>query len=367
MAETLRYPFDDADDYEGAVVFEVVDEDAMRFVSSQNSAAETRTSISDTEVDEYIESRKGILDQLGGVADSLLGSGSEEQSAAQLSEERDKARKEMMDLRAVKGTAPTAKSTIENVITKDNAYRVKLYLPQAFQIQDQVNFENFELGILGATAEKAMKEAAAAGRSVGIMGAAKQGISAAAGAGASLLSSGGQIDINNSTAALVAAQTIQAVGKMGIPYISAVAPAVTAAVRSTAGVQVNPNLRALFKDVPLRQFNFAFTMIPTSRAEASTVRKIIRHFREEMYPEGLDYAGINYGYKFPNRFLIRAQYKRADIPGIKFVPAYLTSVSTAYNDQTMGMHDDGHFTSTTISLAFTESKPLMKQHIKENY
>ena len=47
MAETLRYPFDDADDYEGSVVFEVVDEDAMRFVSSQNSAAETRTSFSD--------------------------------------------------------------------------------------------------------------------------------------------------------------------------------------------------------------------------------------------------------------------------------------------------------------------------------
>lgn len=366
MAETLRYPFDDADDYEGAVVFEVVDEDAMRFVSSQNSAAETRTSISDEEVDEYIESRKGILDQLGGFADSLLGSGKEEQSAAQISEEREKARKEMMDLKAVKGTAPTSKSGIENVIIKDTAYRVKLYLPQAFQIQDQVNFENFELGIIGATAEKAMKEAGAAGRSVGIIGATKQGIAAASGAGASLLSSGGQIDINNSTAALVAAQTIQAVGK-NIPLISAAVPGVTAAVRSTAGVQVNPNLRALFKDVPLRQFNFAFTMIPTSRAEASTVRKIIRHFREEMYPEGLDYAGINYGYKFPNRFLIRAQYKRADIPGIKFVPAYLTSVSTAYNDQTMGMHDDGHFTSTTISLAFTESKPLMKQHIKENY
>jgi len=366
MAETLRYPFDDADDYEGAVVFEVVDEDAMRFVSSQNSAAETRASISDTEVDEFIESRKGILDQIGGAIDGLFGSGSEEQSAAQKSEERDKARKEMMDLRSVKGSAPTAKSGIENVIIKDNAYRVKLYLPQAFQIQDQVNFENFELGILGATAEKAMKEAGAAGRSVGILGATKQGISAASGAGASLLASGGQIDINNSTAALVAAQTIQAVGK-NIPVVGAAAPAVSAAVRSTAGVQVNPNLRALFKDVPLRQFNFAFTMIPTSRAEASTVRRIIRHFREEMYPEGLDYAGINYGYKFPNRFLIRAQYKRADIPGIKFVPAYLTSVSTAYNDQTMGMHDDGHFTSTTISLAFTESKPLMKQHIKENY
>ena len=365
MPETLRYPFDDADDYEGAVVFEVVDEDAMRFVSSQNSAAETRTSFSDTEVDEYIESRKGILDQIGGIASDLLATGTEEQSAAQISEEREKARKEMMDLRAVKGTAPTAKSRIENVIIKDTAYRVKLYLPQAFQIQDQVNFENFELGILGATAERAMKEAGAAGRSVGILGAAKQGISASMGAGASLLASGGQLDINNSTAALVAAQTIQKLGN--VPIVGAAAPAVTAAVRSTAGVQVNPNLRALFKDVPLRQFNFAFTMIPTSRAEASTVRKIIRHFREEMYPEGLDYAGINYGYKFPNRFLIRAQYKRADIPGIKFVPAYLTSVSTAYNDQTMGMHDDGHFTSTTISLSFTESKPLMKQHIKENY
>ena len=52
-------------------------------------------------------------------------------------------------------------------------------------------------------------------------------------------------------------------------------------------VTVNPNTRSLFKNVAIREFAFQFKFIAKSKKEADEVRKIIKFFRTELYPEAL--------------------------------------------------------------------------------
>lgn len=133
-------------------------------------------------------------------------------------------------------------------------------------------------------------------------------------------------------------------------------------------VTSNPNTRALFKNVNLREFAFTFKFVPKSRKEAEEVKQIIQMFREELYPESIpaNVAGteISIGYKFPNRFQIEIEYDGQRIAN-KILPCYLRDVSTSYNPTTMAMHEDGNFSEIDLSLSFTESRTLDKKDIAE--
>ena len=139
------------------------------------------------------------------------------------------------------------------------------------------------------------------------------------------------------------------------------------AVRSATRLTTNPNTRSIFKDVPIRNFSFAFQLVPTSRAEARIIEKIIKTFRKELYPEALQAGGINVGYQFPNRFLIKVKYRNTGIPGIRFLPVYMQSFNATYNSATGGMHNDGRFTSVDISMAFTETRAIAKADVREGF
>ena len=72
---------------------------------------------------------------------------------------------------------------------------------------------------------------------------------------------------------------------------------------------VNPNVRALFRGVALREFTFQFKMIAESASEAEVIRQIVKHFRKEMYPDAFsanlaDGVSADLGFKFPNVFKI---------------------------------------------------------------
>ena len=56
---------------------------------------------------------------------------------------------------------------------------------------------------------------------------------------------------------------------------------IAGAIESTSKITTNPNVRALFKNVPLRNFSFTFQLVPTSQQEARMVEDIIKIFREE--------------------------------------------------------------------------------------
>lgn len=137
--------------------------------------------------------------------------------------------------------------------------------------------------------------------------------------------------------------------------------------RAAARVTTNPNTRALFKSVALREFAFTFKFLPCSAREAEEVKKIIQLFREELYPEDIPgLGGISLGYKFPNRFKIQIEYNGEEVTN-KILPCYLRDVSVTYNPSTMAMHDDGSFSEIDMSVSFTESRTLDRKQIEAGF
>lgn len=217
---------------------------------------------------------------------------------------------------ALKGTPPKAPTR-----------RVSLYLPVGLQFRDNVAYENTDLlsgGVAGAIA-------AASSAAEGLRGAASQE--------------------QASLAAVRVAQKNQEVGNIA---------------RAASRITTNPNSRALFKSVALREFAFTFKFLPCSAKEAEEVKNIIQLFREELYPSDIRDAGISLGYRFPNRFRIEIEYNGKEVTN-KILPCFLRDVSVTYNPSTMAMHDDGNFSEIDMSVSFTESRTLDRKQIEAGF
>ena len=206
---------------------------------------------------------------------------------------------------------------------------VTLYLPAGFQINEGVQYDGVDLGVAGAFAEqgKGIAEASAA-------------------SGQSFLDQL-KTDIGSPSARLAAIETARRAG------LNAGA---VAGAQAAAGVAVNPNQRVLFKRVNIREFRFAFTLIPINAGEAATVESIIKYFRHYLYPEPIG-GDIKVGYKFPEKFNIKVGSSLGwNAPEIK--PCYLRGVAITYNPNAMAFHEDGNPMETQISLDFQEAAAL---------
>jgi hypothetical protein len=217
---------------------------------------------------------------------------------------------------ALRGTPPKAPTR-----------RVSLYLPVGLQFRDNVAYENTDL-LSGSVA----------------------GFLAGAGSSAEGLK-GADAQRQASLAIVRLAQKNQEVGNIA---------------RAAARVTTNPNSRALFKSVALREFAFTFKFLPCSAKEAEEVKNIIQLFREELYPEDISDAGISLGYRFPNRFNIQIEYNGKEVTN-KILPCFLRDVSVTYNPSTMAMHDDGNFSEIDMSVSFTESRTLDRKQIEAGF
>ena len=76
---------------------------------------------------------------------------------------------------------------------------------------------------------------------------------------------------------------------------------IRAGVTGATGFTANPHKRSIFRDVGLRSFNFSFTMMPASQADAQSSEDIVKFFREHLYPERLG----DLLYKFPDKCYYR--------------------------------------------------------------
>ena len=57
------------------------------------------------------------------------------------------------------------------------------------------------------------------------------------------------------------------------------------AIRIGLQARLNPNTKANFRSVNLREFSFVFKFIGTSKRETREIRNIIKFFRKEAYPD----------------------------------------------------------------------------------
>lgn len=228
--------------------------------------------------------------------------------------------------------------------------KVSLYLPQAVQIVDGAAYANVDLGIMGAGGAAAMAQGA------NLLPALVEG---AAGSAASIIDAiRGKAPNSSDLARLAvnrAAGFLPGEGNRG-------------AVASATRVSVNPNTRALFKSVPLREFTFNFKMIPTSKEETEQIKGIIKFFRENLYPEVITMGDINAGYKFPHVFQIDLKYaNKKDNLATKILPSYIRSFSATYNASGMGFLEGGDFSEVDITMAFIESGTLHKELVQKGY
>lgn len=205
-----------------------------------------------------------------------------------------------------------------------------LYMPIGLQVADKVEYENAQLGAIGAVVGKNADPNAAA--SEGAIG-----------------------PVASSLVASAVAKFSERAG---------------AAARSRTLTAPNPNTRALFKQVNLRQFQFTFKLIPTSQSEASNIPEIIKYFREEMYPENITFDDLALGYMFPNKFQIEFETGGNSLV-TKLSDCYLEAFQTNYNPSNAAFLQSGsspsHFSETDISLTFMEARTLSKKDIQQGY
>jgi hypothetical protein len=231
---------------------------------------------------------------------------------------------------------------------------VRLYLPQAIQITDGVQVGPIDLGTAGAAVE--------AGIASGTSDALSLAGQALAGADiVSLIDVFKNPSLQSTAGAFAVQRAARAVGAQG--------PA--GAIARGTRVAVNPNTRSLFRAVNLREFSFTFKMIATSAREAEEIKKIIAFFRKELYPEeievGIDGFSGSLAYRMPNLFGIEFRYNSNQQIATKIKPSYLRNFTASYNPSGMGMHEDGNFLETDITMSFVEDTTLSRQDINNGY
>jgi hypothetical protein len=224
--------------------------------------------------------------------------------------------------------------------------KVSLYLPQAIQINDAASYSNVDLGIMGAGGAKAMAEGA------NLLPA--------------LIDGAGQSAASIIDAIMGRAPNSPDLAKLAVNRAAKFLPGegMRGAVASATRVSVNPNTRALFKSVPLREFTFTFKMIPTSKKETEQIKGIIKFFRENLYPEVIDMGGIPAGFKFPHVFEISLKYAKNKELATKILPSYIRSFAATYNASGMGFLEGGDFSEVDITMSFIESGTLHKKLVQ---
>ena len=231
---------------------------------------------------------------------------------------------------------------------------VSLYLPRAIAIQDGVEYDTgFQLGMIGGVAEQALTN------NSNVLGAVT---------GAAVGSALAEIDAFRSGTAL-SSGVADILAQKRIAKMGATGEAIAGGMQAASKVTTNPNTRAMFKDVRLRNFSFAFSLIPTSQKEAEEIENIVKLFRTELYPTTLAAGQIRVGYKFPNRFKIEITNKGTDFGDgkvkLKFLPVYMTAFNATYNSNSPMLLPMSKFNQTDITMSFTETRALTKSDIRD--
>ena len=227
---------------------------------------------------------------------------------------------------------------------------VTMYLPLGLTFNDNVAYNNAQLGTVGASLETG----------IGIAKSMTTGIN-------SFIENFKAPDTPNGG-------DLAKLGAIGltkkIPSLAAEAGMVA---KLSGGVTLNPNERVLFEQPNIREFAFNFKMIARSKTEQNQVNAIIKHLRSELYPEEIQAPvgndkTIALGYRFPNKFDIKFHYDGKKVPGLaNMQPCFLTGVDTVYNATQMAFHGDGNFMEVDMTLRFKETRALTKPKVQEGF
>lgn len=308
----MQYPRDNTDQYEGKIMFLPI-------------------------VEKYLDAARTAQDVVSATANSVL----------QFDGDAD------IKKTAGPGQAANARAKSRRIVAPRTTYgrsasgAVTLYLPQAITIQDGVQYDTLNLGVIGAVGLDAVQNGN------GLMTAAMASLEDAGRSATDLLTN--RSGLGSTMAGLAAVRLAQIGGEK-----------TRGVVGEAFGIATNPNTRALFKSVNLREFSFTFKMIASSEAEANDIEQIIKTFRTELYPETIKQGNVPLGYFYPNKFKIQMSYKGNKV-GTSFLPSNLKAVNVVYNPSSMGWHATGKPSEVDLTLSFGEPRTLDAQDIRDGF
>jgi hypothetical protein len=157
-----------------------------------------------------------------------------------------------------------------------------------------------------------------------------------------------------------------------LQIISQSAPGVgdfKAVQQKITGRAFNSNLEMVFKDVPMREFQYTFEFAPKNRNELDSARKIISLLKFHMHPE----LGTSNDFVVPSQFQITFMYRdkrNAYIPRIS--KCVLTKLDLTHGDEsvfsTFIADEIGAApVHTKMDLTFAETEIMTKQKIAEGF
>lgn len=141
---------------------------------------------------------------------------------------------------------------------------------------------------------------------------------------------------------------------------------------NTVGIVPNSNLELLFNAPTLREFRFDYRFSPRSSEEATTVKRIIRSFKQGMAPrkKSSGAAGASsYFLATPNVFKLSYITENKDgISGLnKFKVCALTGFSVNYTpDGQWSSYEGGQPVSYMVSMSFSELEPVYESDYQDN-
>ena len=127
------------------------------------------------------------------------------------------------------------------------------------------------------------------------------------------------------------------------------------------GKTFNPNVELLYTAPGMRAFNFTFTFVPKSQAEANAVNEIIMNFKKWSAPAEIPGAGM---LEVPHVWQVSYMSGGKENQFMnKFKRAACTSVTVQANTQTSMhvAHDQGVPVETVMSLSFREVDIITRQ------
>ena len=230
---------------------------------------------------------------------------------------------------------PSIRFSIKKSLPADESefQSVQLYMPSGLQFTDGANYNGVNLGVINAAQR--------------FINTAKEGEKSTA------------KDFISNDEQIVA--TLKILDKIGVDQ------SITSAQALQQRVAFNPATALAFENVNLRQFSFAFTLVPESEKESRDIRDIENFFRKYMYPEVEGFVS-----KYPPTFEIKFYDAIADdeIEESVYMPmihdCYITGVDVTINPEGNSFHKASNGfapTSTNMTLTFAEGRMLSRHDI----
>ena len=239
------------------------------------------------------------------------------------------------------------------------AVTINLPIPQSLSFEDSAQYDNTELGYIGASLAQATNAGSTASsfddfaNKISSIGSGKWGSLA---------------DEMKSMSNIIAGIAGGAGAVLSSKFGSGDAK-LASAVGIGTGTTSNKNITTEFTNVGTRNFTFAFKMIAETQSEAQVIANIVEAFRVNLYPEGdTSSLFLKYPPKWKIKFLYGARGGLSELPNLpRIFDCYLTGCNSTYNSSGNLWRSDGSPLETDLTVSFTETRANNRADFKNKY